>query len=247
MARGLKRRRSGFREPRKYKYAIFSEGLVTEPAYFMGMRYEIEKSAAYKDMIYVEGAGCDTLRVLAYAQDWIRNNDVKNCHVWCLYDKDDFPENDFNAVVQKIAALNVRNANDKNGITYHAGWSNECFEYWLVLHCKWYFSQNGRQDYERILNEIFKEQLGKPYSKVGKDCLGRSDRSAQPLYENMLQIGNPKMAIRYAEKQMHNLEEELGENVINKTPSKALPATRVQELVKELARYLEPEAQKHFL
>ena len=45
MAHGLKKRRTGFREPRNCQYAIFSEGTVTEPAYFNGMRGVIEKTA----------------------------------------------------------------------------------------------------------------------------------------------------------------------------------------------------------
>ena len=60
MAHGLKKRRTGFREPRNWQYAIFLKGTVTEPAYFNGMKGVIEKTAAYKGMIYVEGTGSET-------------------------------------------------------------------------------------------------------------------------------------------------------------------------------------------
>lgn len=49
MAHGLKKRRTGFREPRNWQYAIFSEGTVTEPAYFNGMRGVIEKRRRIKE------------------------------------------------------------------------------------------------------------------------------------------------------------------------------------------------------
>lgn len=244
MGRGSKRRRSGFRIPKRYRYAIFSEGLVTEPAYFRGMRHAVEKNAIYREMIYIEGAGCDTLRVLDCAQEWVEKNQVTDCHVWCLYDKDDFPESDFNTVGRKIESLNAKS---KNGVYYHAGWSNECFEYWLVLHCRDYVSQNGREDYERVLNDEFKKRLGKSYSKSERDCFGKTDKSLQPLYEDILQIGNPKDAIRRADRQVKSLKEMYGENIINKTPSKAVPATMVHELVKELANYLEPAVKKRFI
>lgn len=67
MAHGVKRRRNGFLEPRNYRYAIFSEGTVTEPAYFTGMKIAIEKKAAYRNMIYVKGTGRETQRVLEAA------------------------------------------------------------------------------------------------------------------------------------------------------------------------------------
>lgn len=91
MAHGLKKRRTGFREPRNWQYAIFSEGTVTEPAYFNGMKGVIEKTAAYKGMIYVEGTGSETQRVVEAAKAWVRDKKPRHCQVWCLYDKDDFP------------------------------------------------------------------------------------------------------------------------------------------------------------
>lgn len=226
MAHGLKKRRTGFREPRNWQYAIFSEGTVTEPAYFNGMRGVIEKTAAYKGMIYIEGTGSETQRVFEAAKAWVRDKKPRHCQVWCLYDKDDFPADNFNNVLQSIAALNQRSSD----VTYHAGWSNECFEYWLVLHFMMYTSDNGRDDYTQKLNEQFYSVLHKAYSKKKEDC--------ETLYQDMMSIGSLDVAIRNAKKQWERLEGELGESTMQQCPAKAVPATTVHGLVEELKRYM---------
>lgn len=242
MSRGTVKRKTGFLK-QKYQYAIFSEGEVTEPSYFRGLKQAIERNAAYQDMIYIRGTAESTMGVLDAANVWVSENRVRNCRVWCLYDKDDFSDNDFNAVLQRMKALNE---SDKNGNEYFAGWSNESFEYWLVLHFKFYQVNNGRQDYERILDEKFKEKLGKSYSKKQKDCDG-SGKDGNSLWSDMITIGNLSGAIRYAEKQLQHLRDQLGDDVIEWMPSRAVPATKVHELVKDLLEYLPVEEKRKYL
>lgn len=244
MPHGLRKRRAGFLEPRRCRYAIFTEGEVTEPAYFGGMKAAIERNSAYKGMIYIQGAGCETRRVLETAKAWVKEYAPSNCRVWCVYDKDDFPAEDFNGVAQSIRALNERSERD---VTYHAGWSNECFEYWLVLHFGFLESNNGRAAYTEMLQAHFKSKLHKNYKKEKTACLMCSERGYPSLYEDMLAIGSPKAAIRYAEKQWKELQDRLGEDTVERKPSKAVPATTVHLLVKELAMYMAPEERDYFL
>ena len=242
MSRGAVKRKTGFLKP-KYHYAIFSEGEVTEPSYFQGLKQVIERKAVYQDMIYIRGTAKSTMGVLDAAKTWVSENRARNCRVWCLYDKDDFSDNDFNAVLQRMKALNE---SDKNGNMYFAGWSNESFEYWLVLHFKFYQVNNGRRDYERILDEVFKEKLGKAYSKKARDCDG-SGKDGKSLWSDMITIGNLSDAIRYAEKQLQYLRDQLGSDVVERMPSKAVPATKVHVLVKDLLEYLPAEEKGKYL
>jgi hypothetical protein len=66
--------------------------------------------------------------------------------VWCVFDKDDFPENDFND------AITIASANGF-GVAY----SNQSFEYWLILHFDNH--QGGgmhRKLYNKKLNSLLK-------------------------------------------------------------------------------------------
>ncbi len=244
MSHGLRKRRAGFLEPRRYRYAIFTEGMVTEPAYFTGMKVAIEKNSVYKGMIYIQGAGCETRRVLETAQAWVKACAPASCQVWCIYDKDDFPAEDFNGVVESVRALNERS---EDGVTYHAGWSNACFEYWLVLHFALLQSDNDRGSYTKMLQERFKSKLHKNYKKETGACLAYSERGYPLLYEDMLAIGSPMAAIKRAETQWKVLQNLLGKETLERRPAKAAPATRVHLLVKELATYMAPEEKKDFL
>ena len=54
-------------------------------------------------------------------------------------------------------------------IQYHAAWSNECIEFWFLLHFAYYTANNHRSEYSSFLNDKFKELgIGK-YQKNLKD------------------------------------------------------------------------------
>ena len=73
--------------------------------------------------------------------------------IWCVYDKDSFPAKDFNGVVHRAEQLNQINPD----IQYHAAWSNECIEFWFMLHFAYYVSNNHRTEYIKFLNDKFQE------------------------------------------------------------------------------------------
>ena len=43
--------------------------------------------------------------------------------IWCVFDKDDFSDNDFNYAIHLANKLN-----------FYTAYSNQAFEYWLILH-----------------------------------------------------------------------------------------------------------------
>lgn len=216
-------------ETREYQYYIFCEGTETEPTYFKGFKKAIEQNPIYKDMVLIEIQPCqaETMRVLGKAQKYIEENKITKGQIWCVYDKDDFPEKDFNQVVQATKNLNKKNEEENKDIQYHAAWSNQCFEIWFLLHFSYYTSNTDRKKYKSALDEIFK--------KIG---LEKYEKNIKNTFEILTQHGNPKNAIGNAKK--------LIEAGTGKTPSEISPGTMVHELVEELAKYLPEEIKNKY-
>ena len=127
-----KKRRQEYLEKKEFRYYIFCEGQATEPNYFQGFKRYIEDNPIYRDMVLIEIEGCqaETMRVIGKAEEYVRKNKITKGQIWCVYDKDSFPSSDVNGVVQRATVLNQKNPN----IQYHAAWSNECIEFWFMLH-----------------------------------------------------------------------------------------------------------------
>ena len=175
-------------------------------------------------LIEIEPCGAETLRVIHQAERYVKENQISKGQIWCVYDKDSFPPEHFNEVSARARELNKRSAN----LQYHTAWSNECVEFWFILHFAYYTSNNHRSEYIRFLNDQF-EKLGKnKYQKNMKDT-----------FEILMNNGDPKLAIRYAKR---IIEENQG-----KTPTDVAPGTKVYELVEELAKYLPDEKRSRFL
>lgn len=202
------------------KILIFSEGTRTEPNYFDSFKDRINKNAIFKDSVIVEtyGLGTDTIRVVNNAKEYVDTYHIRNAHVWCVYDKDDFLDSDFN----KADELCKKYTNDH--IVFESAWSNQSIEYWFVLHFAYYTSDNDRLDYIAFLNRIYKEKK-----------LGKYEKPDENTYLFLEKYGSPKQAIKNASKILTKHG--------SKKPSKCRPATKVHLLVQELAKYL-PEKDK---
>lgn len=217
-----KKRRKEHLEKKKYRYYIFCEGEQTEPKYFEGFKRLIEDNPIYKDMVLIEIESCaaETMRVIGKAEKYVKENHISKGQIWCVYDKDSFPAKDFNGVVTRADKLNKENPE----LQYHVAWSNECIEFWFLLHFSYYTSNNHRKEYITFLNEKFRELGLKKYQKNMDD-----------IFEILMEKGNPKLALRYAKRIIRDGE--------GKTPTEIAPGTKVYELVEELVKYL-PEEQK---
>lgn len=164
------------------------------------------------------------MRVIGKAEEYVKKNKITKGQIWCVYDKDSFPSSDVNAVVERTIRLNQVNPD----LQYHAAWSNECIEFWFILHFAYYTSNNHRSEYIKFLNEKFRELN-----------IGKYTKNMDDLYDVLMTYGNPKLAIRY--------EKKIIENAAGKTPSQIAPGTKVYELVEELAKYLPEEQKKYFI
>ena len=221
-----RKRRQGYLETKEYRYYIFCEGEQTEPLYFQGFKKLIEDNPIYREMvlIQIEPCGAETMRVIRQAERCVENNQIKRGQIWCVYDKDSFPAEHFNSVSIRAEELNKRNPN----LQYHTAWSNECIEFWFILHFAYYTSNNHRSEYIHFLNE--------QYQALGK---GKYRKNMKETFDILMYSGDPKLAIRYAKRIM--------EANTGKAPTDIAPGTKIYELVQELARYLPEKEKERFL
>lgn len=221
-----KKRRQEYLEIKQYRYYIFCEGEQTEPQYFTGFKRLIEDNPIYKDMVLIKIEPCraDTMRVIGRAENYVKQHGIKKGQIWCVYDKDSFPALNFNAVSERVEVLNKENSD----VQYHTAWSNECIEFWFLLHFSYYTSNNYRTDYIKFLNKKFAE------FKIGK-----YQKNMSNIFDILLKHGDPKLAIRYAKRIIKDGN--------GKTPAEIAPGTRIYELVEELVKYLPEDRQIYFL
>lgn len=222
-----KQRLQAHLEQKLYRYYIFCEGEKTEPLYFDGFKSLIEDNPIYREMVLIEiePCGAETLRVVQQAEKYVEKHNIEKGQIWCVYDKDSFPAEHFNAAQQRIEELNQQS---DNNLEYHAAWSNECIEFWFLLHFVYYTANNSRSEYIKTLNH--------QYSKCGLMGYKKNDKET---FSNLLTYGSPKAAIRNAIKILQ------GNGY--RTPSQIAPGTKVYELVIELAKYLPEEVRERFI
>ncbi len=114
---------------------IFCEGKNTEPSYFRHFKLQ---SATIK----VDGDKGNTIGLVRKALKEIDQYD----QVWCVFDKDDFSEKNFNDAISLAKSKGVKVA-----------YSNQAFEYWLILHLEDH--QGGgfdRSGYNHKINELLR-------------------------------------------------------------------------------------------
>ena len=186
----------------KIFFLIVCEGAKTEPNYFEKFK------GKFGNLIFgidCEGKGYNTLKVVEEAIRIRDKNPNKYNRVWAVFDKDSFPDNDFNSAIQKAKANNIGCA-----------WSNEAFELWYLLHFQYRNTPTSRDDYKKnIENEINKKIPGFIYEK-----------NSTEMYEILQNYGSQTQAIRNAEK--------LSQQYDNLNFANHNPRTQVYELVKQL-------------
>ena len=124
---------------------------------------EDEKSSR----LYFEGFHLDTRRVEVRAvgtgrntdslvEDAIRRNERANeagqpfNEIWCVFDRDSFPAQNFNRAFQLA---------DAHGIS--VAWANEAFELWYLLHFNYHDTGISRREFEPRLSGLLKVRYEK--------------------------------------------------------------------------------------
>ena len=127
-------------------FLIVCEGGKTEPNYFKAFKLS---SAA----IRVKGLGMNTLRLVQETLkiiERVKKDGIHYDQVWCVFDKDDFPIQNFNNAIDLANQKNIKVA-----------YSNEAFELWYLLHFHYYNSGVSRNQYFAMLSKL----LNAPYKK----------------------------------------------------------------------------------
>ena len=189
---------------------IVCEGVNTEPSYFNQFRLS---SATIKSI----GEGYNTISLVERTIEIA--NKCKYDQVWCVFDKDDFNENDFNK------AILVAEENN-----FYVAYSNQAFEYWLILHFDDH--QGGgmhRSDYNKKLNKLIKSYKtfydGKKNKKVTESLFNLLEGIDIKTQEKRVEL-----AIKRAERNYNKFD--------HNNPAKEESSTTVFMLVKELLKYI---------
>ena len=147
-------------------HLIVSEGIKTEPQYFKGLKNDLGR---YRDKITleIEGTGKNILTLLDKADELANRYERYGkhfSHIWVVYDKDDFPLDNFDNTAD---LCKKRSTNDRK---YHALWSNECIEYWFLLHFEYLNTGISREQYypklSKHLNCEYVKNDDKIYDKL---------------------------------------------------------------------------------
>lgn len=127
-------------------FLIVCEGEKTEPNYFKNFR--VNKK------IEVVGVGFNTVSLIERTIQI--KNETKEAYdqVWCVFDKDSFSDEDFNAAITLAEKNQIKSA-----------YSNEAFELWYLLH----FSYHQTAISRNLYNEKLSKRFGRQYQKNAPD------------------------------------------------------------------------------
>ncbi len=157
-------------------FLIVSEGEKTEPNYFKALAKQLSKELI---SLTIVGEGKNTISVIDAAihlrDKREEESDFPFDEVWAVFDKDDFPDQNFNAAVEKGEQEDIKTA-----------YSNEAFELWYVLHFQYLDVAISRKQYIDIL----------------KQKLGDYEKNAPQIYNKLQEHEDSSEleAIQYAEK-----------------------------------------------
>lgn len=215
-ARGWRsgRREGRFRMVQMTRHLVVSEGKETEPRYFEGVRAALGTANGRKVAIVVKGTGKHTLDLLDFAVEHCRYAPETFDHVWLVFDKDDFPAADFDAMESKCAVLS------DGSRTFHALWSNPCFELWPLLHLRYTTVPMTAAECQRALAQAMSKDLGVEYRKNLDGLFGMVDGQRVEALQRV--------------RHLETYHGELG----NAKPSVQNPATKVGEIFDVIGPYL---------
>lgn len=212
-----KQRQYEYKKPRANSFLIVTEGKRTEPLYFKGMEKKIkEKIGGVVDVIEVpvidiQGEGCSTGRLIEVTERFVKEAKIIYQNIWVVFDKDDFE--DFDEA--------VREGTNKG---YKTAWSNQAFEYWLYLHFHYSDSALHRDDWNKKLDEIFKQyHLGE----------GKYQKNYKEIYDMVNIYDGVTTAIKNAKRRMADFDPKKCK------PSEFDPGTTVYKLAEELKRFID--------
>lgn len=190
---------------------IVCEGMNTEPSYFRQFRLTSAE-------IVPLGAGCDTIRVVERAQNEYQKSNYDQ--VWVVFDKDDFPAQNFDNAVFMAEGLGF-------GVAY----SNQAFEYWLILHFE---DHQGaamhRDDYDAKINGYLRP-FGLQYDGKGSKII------TSDIF-NLLMGKDGKTGVQRIQRAIKRAERNYNWLTSHSSPATEESSTTVFRLVEEILKYV---------
>ncbi len=199
-------RRTEERNLRVY-FLIVCEGEKTEPNYFKGIGKRLPPHTLSIIKMDVEGAGKNTRSLVNEAVRMKNNAAVKYDRVWVVFDKDSFPDKDFDNAIHQARSKNIKCA-----------WSNEAFELWYVLHFQTISHAMPREDYKQFIEKELKKRGLKDF---------RYAKNASDMFDILERYGDRNEAAKRANKLLSGHADE-------NSFAKMNPCTCVYQLVEEI-------------
>lgn len=203
------KRRQDIRPKRRF-YLIVCEGTKTEPNYFEGLKQNLPPGVIDLVDLGVEGTGHNTLTVIddaLKAKQRLATIGRTIDEVWAVFDRDSFPDQNFNNAILKGQRVGVQCA-----------WTNESFELWYLLHFRFFQHGMPRDDYKGLIGRELSQKLGHSYTY---------QKNSPDMFVLLREHGNIEQAIAWAKQ----LETEF----VGRTDyAKHNPCTKIHELIEKL-------------
>lgn len=145
--RGYQRRNVNQRQL-QVSFLIVCEGSKTEPEYFEA--FDVPRDVVRIDVARGGGAPKQIVLEAVKRQKDARQKGMPFDQVWCVFDRDDIGEEDFNTAYREV---------QKRG--FHLAYTNQAFELWYLLHFDYHNTGIGRSTYKQRLTA----RLGYTYRK----------------------------------------------------------------------------------
>lgn len=189
---------------------IVCEGQNTEPSYFNKFRLS---SATIKAL----GEGYNTISLVERTVKIAEQGQYDQ--VWCVFDKDDFDDNNFNSAIEKA-----------NSLGYKVAYSNQAFEYWLILH---FDDHQGakmhRNQYNKRLNQLL-SPFNITYDGNGIKIINDDFFEILESIDDNTNQRRIDLAIKRAKRNYNKLD--------HSSPAKEESSTTIFKLVEELNKYI---------
>lgn len=203
------KRRQDVRLKRRF-YLIVCEGTKTEPNYFRGLKENRPPGVVELVDLDVYGTGHDPLNVVSDAQKERQRLEQAGRtidEVWAVFDRDSFPDQNFNNAITKGQQVGV-----------NCAWTNESFELWYLLHFQLFENAMRRKGYKALIERELSKKLGQPYVY---------QKNSPDMFVLLREHGNIEQAIARAKQ----LETEF----VGRTDyADHNPCTKVHELIEKL-------------
>lgn len=197
------------------RHLVVCEGTETEPRYFGGMKDALGPANGRKIAVVVRGSGRHTLDLFEHAEELCRIAPDPYNHVWLIFDKDDFPSYEFDLVERKCGEVS------SSSCTFHALYSNPCFEIWPLLHLRYTTAPMDASSCQKGLVDALKREFNVEYRKNMDGLFSLVDSRRQDAISNVDKLDKHHKSIG------------------NDQPSTMNPSTRVGDIFEELGPYLD--------